>query len=223
MTENLKQNSVKEDDSKSSALEKLGLNESDVQSFFSTNRTSILIGMALFAGFIWVVMAKRDIKPFAQSDVELSNSFLVKMGVTDMRMQIPLGGKKLDPEVNEMVEAFHIEMSEKQIPADNLKKNPFMQYVPYIPGQDDQAEKGGADQMLNGDMSTKGLKLQMTLVGVGVKSATISGFVMHKGDIINGWKILEIKQNQVVIGKMGRKHTLRRRLRSMAKLTSSGK
>jgi hypothetical protein len=220
MIENLRQKSPEDGNTKSIASERPGSGESEKQSFLSANRTTVLMGLAFLAGLGWIAITKRNVKPFAQSVVESGNSFMVKMGVSDMRKQIPHGGEKLDPEVDRMVSAFYVKTSEMQIPVNELKKNPFMRYAPE---QKDQTGKGGKDDLVDLDMSTEGLELQMTLVGDGIKSATISGFVMHEGDIINGWKILEILQDKVVIEKSGKKCVLSRNLRSMSKSADMGK
>ena len=220
MIENLKQNLPGKGGAGSKASAKHGSGESEKQDFFSANRTTSLMGLAFLAGLGWIVMTKRNVKPFAQSEVELSNSFMVDIGVKDMREQLPQGDKELDPEVDRMVNTFYVETSERQIPANELKKNPFMQYVPYVPEKKVFEEKSRQEDE---DPSTKGLKLQMTLVGGGVRSATISGFVMHEGDIVNGWKILQIKQDQVVIKNGDKTQLLTRNLRPMIKSAPTGK
>ena len=227
MIEDLRQNSPRGGGAESKASGNPGSGESEKQSIFSAYRTTILMGLAFLAGLSWIVMAKWNMKPFTQSDVELSNSFMVEMGVRDMKKQLPDSSGKLDPEVDRMVKAFYVKTSEKQIPVNELKKNPFMQYVPYVPEEEDKVKLSEGEQSSEGDKvqgpSTEGLKLQMILVGGGVKSATISGFVMHEGDIVNGWKILEIKQDQVVIENNGKKHVLSRNLRPMVKPAATEK
>jgi len=225
MIENLKQNSSKEDNTRSTPSEKFGFGESEKKDIFAANRTTILMGLAFLAGLGWIVVVKGNVKPFVQSETELSNSFMVEMGVRDMRMELPRSGRKLDPKVDRMLDAFNIETSERQIPVNELKKNPFLQYVPYVPEEKDLAAEAKSKEEDQADLaeSIKGLKLQMTLVGGGIKSATISGFVMHEGDVINGWKVLEIKQDKVVIENSGKKHVLDRNLRPMNKSTSMGK
>lgn len=224
MIEDFNQNSSEASSVKSKASEKFGSGKSEKQSVFSANRTTILMGLAFLAGLGWITMTGQNMKPFTQSPDELSNSFMVEMGVRDMRMQVPHNGKGLDPEVDRMVGDFYVETSERQIPVNELKKNPFMQYVPYVPEEENPADaKGVEDDHADSGPSAEGLKLQMTIVGGGAKSATISGFVMCEGDIINGWKVLEIKREQVVIENGGKKHVLVRNQRPIINSAALGK
>ena len=220
MIENPKQNLPEGGNTEGRVPENHGSGESEKPSVFKAYRTTILMSLAFLTGLSWIVMGRLNMKPFAQSDVELGNSFIVELGVKDMRKQLPNSDKQLDPEVNKMLETFYVKASERQIPVNELKKNPFMRYAPE---QKDQTGKGGKNDLVDIDMSTEGLQLQMTLVGDGIKSATISGFVMHEGDIINGWKILEILQDKVVIEKSSKKYMLSRNLRSMSKSADMGK
>ena len=220
MIENPNPNSQKEGDAESRASGKFGSGESKKRTVFSANRTTILMGVTFLAGLGWIAMTRQNVKSFAQSEIELGNNFLVEMGVRDMRRQLPHSGREIDPEVGRLGDALHVETSERQIPANELKKNPFVQYVS---DEEDPARRRREDDEVDNAPSTEGLILQMTLVGGGVRSATISGFVMHEGDIVNGWKVLEIKSNQVVIENSGKKHVLSRNLHPMTRSTATGK
>ncbi|MCK5113820.1 MAG: hypothetical protein KAR11_03570 [Phycisphaerae bacterium] len=210
--------------SKNGSASSGGGGEAESQSFFNANRTTILMALAFVAGLGWVLMSRVGVKPFKQTEVEASNSFFVGMGVREMQMQLPQAGQPLDPEVSKLVKTFYVKTNEKQIPVSQLKKNPFTQYV--SEEQKIIAAKQEEDlpvEEVPKTPSQEGLKLQMILMGDDVKSATISGYVMNEGDIINGWKLLQVKHNAVVVEKGGRKCTLERHLRPMVKSATKGK
>ena len=157
------------------------------------DRITIMMGVLFLFGVVWVLWASQATTPQSASAAEADNSVIVKAGLMDMKLLALGTGDRKD-----ITADFYSEIKDRQIPVADLKVNPFVTFgceshAETVERQEAvaKAKENEKEVAANVPADIKAppvekLKLQSVMVMGNMSSATISGALVSKGQVIGG-------------------------------------
>ncbi len=178
------------------------------------DRITIMMGFLFFVGIAWVLWETSVASPKKANAEGKDTAVMVQAGLMDMKL-LAIDGNSED-ESDKIVSAVYQDVKERQIPWAYLKANPFVSV-----GSEEYSEEV-KDEKQSGVKTEKEapkeveivappvdkMTLQSVLIRGDVASATISGVLVSKGQVIGGWRVVEIRPTQVVLQWRDQKHVL---------------
>jgi len=118
-------------------------------------------------------------------------------------------------QTNRILATLNYKASERQIPPDDLRGNPFV-FVPPSSGSpepiDGEAERtvsAAASELSNALGAVQQLELQSILSGGSERIAIISDKLVHEGQTIQGWTVKQIQPRSVLLAWRNRTYVLK--------------
>lgn len=177
------------------------------------NRSTLMMGLMFAVGIGWVIWESRQIKtPTDDPDAEVA-AVMVDSGLSAMTKQTREQNQRAN-DVQRIVQAFYQEPQHKQVPLSALAHNPFVDEmnlpVPEVEAPE-QPEKTPDTTTVEKEKAppVTNLHLRSTMLSGNRPTAMISGYIVYEGQIINGWKIEEIKSGYVVLRWKTQMHVLK--------------
>ncbi len=179
------------------------------------DRITIMMGILFCVGVGWVLWESNASGKFSLGKASPDEA-MVKAGLMNMQ-QIATDGVAHKDKVKKMVETFRQKVTLRQVPLVDLAMNPFVSVGAVEAGL---AEEKTADATTVPEKSTDAtaqktvvpsvanLQLQSVMTMGNVATATISGQLVGKGDIVGGWTVVEVQSQKVVLKWRNKKHVL---------------
>lgn len=167
---------------------------------FGIERATAMMGLMFLGGIGWVLFASQQVSIVMISDQDDPNVMIVESGLADInRLASPTQDQ--DEHTRRLMDAIYYGAKQRQIPPDDIRSNPFTYHflpepkapepepdVPEAPPEPESAPENPPP--------VAGLSLQSVLMGAN-PTAMISGTLVRRGQIIQGWKVVEIQQDRV--------------------------
>lgn len=179
------------------------------------DRVTIMMGLLFFVGMAWVLWESQAASPQSANANDSANAIMIKAGLMDMKL-LTVGGKDQDDESGKLAATFYLNVKERQIPLAGLKINPFVTTGCEAYTEEKTSVLAEIKKEKVSDKSpveivappVDKMLLQSVLVMGGASSATISGVLITKGQIIGGWTVVEIHPTKVILQWRDRKYIL---------------
>lgn len=171
---------------------------------------TIMMGFLFFVGIGWVMWESHTAGKNRPTEEHGNDAVMVEAGLLDMKT---ISAKDVDREggTRKMTEAFYRKTEERQVPLADLKVNPFITFG----WEKSQAEASAAVQEnvaeevpVDAAPPVDKLQLQSVLMMGSISSATISGVLVTKGQVVDGWTVADIHPTEVVLKWRDKKHIL---------------
>lgn len=176
---------------------------------YGINRSTAMMGLMFLGGLTWVFFASRQFTPVTLSEEEQRNQAIIEAGLKDM-MKVTTGKETSRRKMRRMIRSIYFEAKNRQIPIDELKRNPFVfeaaqaQAPKPEPVQPRPAPRPREPEPVKSPEPAaqapplEGIRLQSVLLG-NPASAMISGNMVNEGQTLRGWKVEKILRDRVIL------------------------
>jgi hypothetical protein len=175
---------------------------SDRKMLFGLERATAMMALMFLGGIGWVLFASQQVGIVEVSEEEDPNVAIVQAGLLDIR-QTAQANSPQDQSTRRIMDAIYYDVKQRQIPPDDIHSNPFTYHILPEPKEpepepvvtpDEPADQ--PEPVVEAPPPVEGLSLQSVLMGAN-PTAMISGTLVRRGQIIQGWEVVEIQQDRV--------------------------
>jgi hypothetical protein len=181
---------------------------------FGVERATMMMALMFLGGIGWVLFASRQVKIVDISADEDPNVAIVQAGLMDIN-QTAQATKEQDEQTRKIMDAIYYGAKQRQIPPEDIHSNPFTyHFLPEPKAPEPEPEMKPEEPQVKSEPEpedpppVEGLSLQSVLMGAN-PMVTISGKLVRRGQIIQGWEVVEIQQDRVKLRWRNRIYWLR--------------
>ena len=157
------------------------------------DRPTVMIALMFFGGLGWVALQREDLQR-PSGDPEMQRKLVIEAGIPDVSVAISSagGGKN---EIERLSQVLTYTAQIRRIPIRAIPGNPFVfQPTGATPG----ASNGPGEEDMPNPAPAGHLQLEAVLFG-SPPTAIINGQLLSGGQIIDGWTVIRIESDQVVL------------------------
>ncbi|MFP4355764.1 MAG: hypothetical protein ACLFUJ_11635 [Phycisphaerae bacterium] len=173
----------------------------------------VTLGILAVTGVAGLYLIKTKCGPQSASASQVQTQQQIDLALVQLSTVDP----RIEQQTRKLVEEIYYEAAQRQIPEDQVENNPFLlQLTPVLVDQSNQSQDLSAEEIAELHARAQAeqrkrkwaeyaqllstLELSSTIVRPDGKStALINDFVLYQGETIQGWKIVEIRPEEVLL------------------------